>query len=158
MKTLAQLSFFLILLTSMAWAGPEEEVGQVLDDFHKAASEADGERYFGHFAPGGVFIGTDIEERWSLAEFQAYAKPHFSQGRGWTYLPVTRHIYVAADGQTAWFDEILQNEKYGATRGSGVLVLEAEGWKLAQYHLTVPVPNELLLDVVEMIQKQGRQP
>ena len=89
-----------------------------------------------------------------MAEFRAYAEPHFSQGRGWTYSPVSRHIALAADGQTAWFDEILKNEKYGATRGSGVLVLEAGVWKVAQYHLTVPVPNELLLEVVEMIKKQ----
>jgi hypothetical protein len=37
------------------------------------------------FAPDGIFIGTDATERWTVAEFKAYAKPHFDKGRGWTY-------------------------------------------------------------------------
>ncbi len=142
-----------LLAITQAFA-QEEQVSAVLDDFHMAASEADSARYFGHFAPYAVFHGTDITERWTLHEFQSYAQPHFARGQGWTYLPTERHVYVAKDGLTAWFDEILVNEKFGETRGTGVLVLMDGAWKVAQYHLTLPVPNDLIYELVEMIQEQ----
>jgi hypothetical protein len=69
-------------------ASATEEIGELLDRFHKAASAARFDEYFGLFAPDGIFIGTDAEERWTLAEFKAYTKPYFDKGRGWTYLPV----------------------------------------------------------------------
>ncbi len=148
------LIFVLIFLSVPALSDPEADVGKVLDDFHKAASQADGPRYFGHFAKEGIFLGTDITERWTVAQFKAYAEPHFSRGKGWTYVPVSRHTYLAPDGTTAWFDEILKNEKYGMTRGSGVLVQQDGEWKVAQYHLTLPVPNDLIDDLVKMIESQ----
>lgn len=134
-------------------ASAASSVDAVLGDFHKSASEADGERYFGHFAKDGFFIGTDATERWNVEEFRKYADPHFKKGKGWTYHPKTRHIYYAKGGQTAWFDEMLTSESYGETRGSGVLVLENKEWKIAQYHLTVPVPNHMLGKVVKMIRQ-----
>ncbi len=130
----------------------QDAVKAVLDDFHRAASDADYARYFGHFAAESIFIGTDITERWTLEEFKAYAKPAFDAGRGWTYVPQERHVYLAKGGQTAWFDEILLNERFGATRGTGVLVVEDGLWKVSQYHLTLPVPNELIYDLVGMIE------
>ncbi len=133
----------------------QSDIEAVLDDFHLAASEADSERYFGHLAEESIFLGTDMTERWTKAEFQGYAEPHFSAGRGWTYVPQERHIYVGADGRAAWFDEILLNEKYGEVRGTGALVLEEDTWRIVQYHLTVPVPNDLLGTVVEMIRAQS---
>ena len=36
---------------------------------------------------------------------------------------LTHRGAVAADGKTAWFDEMLWNETYGTCRGTGVLVL-----------------------------------
>src|SRR6516162_8245242 len=55
----------------------EREVARELDDFHDAAAHADEARYFGHFAPDAVFLGTDATERWDLAAFGEYAHPHF---------------------------------------------------------------------------------
>jgi hypothetical protein len=140
-------------------------VWRVLDDFHDAASKADGVRYFACFAPGGVFIGTDSSERWTLDEFRAYAEPYFSKGKGWTYVPRAgrRHVDFSADGNVAWFDEILDNAKYGECRGTGVLVRVQTGgasnalgaWKVAQYSLSVPVPNDLMGDVVKLIRERG---
>lgn len=154
------LTFLLILLTvPMAYARPtevEQSVAAVLNDFHDAASKADGKRYFGHFTENGIFLGTDIKERWTVAEFQDYARPHFEKGRGWTYTAKSRNIYLSPDGKTAWFDEILLNEKFGETRGSGVLSKTENGWKVAQYHLTLPVPNELIEGLVKQI-KDGAQ-
>src|SRR5688572_14940434 len=51
------------------------EIGRVLDDFHAAAAASDLDRYFGHFAARGVFLGTDASERWDVAAFRAYAAP-----------------------------------------------------------------------------------
>ena len=155
------ISLFLLALvlvqTALAQSDEEAVVAAVLDDFHEAASKADGDRYFNHFAENAIFLGTDITERWTLEEFKAYALPYFDQGRGWTYVPQARHIYFSPDGNTAWFDEIVRNERFGDTRGSGVLVKEADQWKVAQYHLTLPIPNALIYKVVEMIEAQEEQ-
>ena len=118
-------------------------IARVLDDFHDAASVADGARYFGHFAEGGVFLGTDATERWTVEEFQAYARPYFSAGRGWTYVPTVRRVVVGPDGRAAWFDELLENASYGTTRGSGMLRKEDGRWKIALYDLSIPMPNAL---------------
>jgi hypothetical protein len=48
---------------------------------------------------------------------------------------------------------MLVNEKWGVCRGSGVLVRSSSGgeWKIAQYNLSVPIPNDLLPGVAEQI-------
>ncbi|MXX97361.1 MAG: nuclear transport factor 2 family protein [Rhodothermaceae bacterium] len=51
---------------------------------------------------------------------------------------------------------VLVNEKYGEVRGTGALVLQDDSWRIVQYHLTVPVPNDLLGTVVEMISAQSQ--
>ncbi|MCH6552394.1 MAG: nuclear transport factor 2 family protein, partial [Planctomycetes bacterium] len=99
----------------------EAQVAAVLDDFHDAASKGDGVRYFSHFAPEAVFLGTDATERWTVAEFREYAHPHFGAGEGWTYVPHDRHVMLSENGTLAWVDEKLTNEKYGELRGTGVL-------------------------------------
>ena len=124
----------------------EAAIDEVLTSFHVAASEASGDLYFSLFAEGAVFMGTDATERWSVDQFEAFAEPYFSQGRGWTYTKTERHISVSADGTTAWFDEILWNEAYGTCRGTGVLSLTDNGWRIAQYNLSIPIPNDLTRD------------
>jgi ketosteroid isomerase-like protein len=131
-----------------------QEVNRTLDRFHQAAADADAKTYFGLFSENGVFIGTDASERWTKAEFQAYAAPHFSKGKGWTYSPKSRHVGVSPKGDYGWFDEILENKHYGTCRGSGVLVWEKDGWKISQYHLTIPIPNALAKNVVSLIRDQ----
>lgn len=136
-------------------AGEVAKIEAVLDDFHAAASDADEERYFGHLAESGVFLGTDATERWTKEEFRGYAHPHFAKGVGWTYHSTSRHVTVAADGRTAWFDELLHNAKYGECRGSGILQRYGEGWKIEQYNLTIPMPNELAGDFVARIREHA---
>lgn len=140
-------------LTKWDTSADPEAVAAALDDFHDAASAADEARYFAHFAQGGVFIGTDATERWTVEEFRAYAHPYFSQGKGWTYRATSRHVDFSQDGRTAWFDEMLFNEKWGVCRGSGVLVRgsSAAPWKIAQYNLSVPIPNDLLPEFADRI-------
>jgi hypothetical protein len=131
------------------------EARATLDDFHAAAAAADGGRYFGHFATDGVFLGTDATERWTVEAFRAYAKPHFDAGKGWTYRATERHVDVDAGGAYAWFDEALDNAKLGACRGSGVLRREGGKWMVVQYNLTIPIPNDLALDVAAQIRRHG---
>ncbi len=136
----------------------QKDVGKALDSLHESAAKADFKRYFDLFHPEAVFIGTDASERWDLATFKAYAKPHFDAGRGWTYKAGVRHIHFSADKRIAWFDEILESANYGTCRGTGVLVKGAKAgeWLLMQYHLTIPVPNALAKDLVDRIKNQGK--
>ncbi|MFQ5569421.1 MAG: nuclear transport factor 2 family protein [Rhodothermales bacterium] len=136
---------------AQATTDDEKAVSLVLDALHQAASDADGDRYFSLYAENAIFLGTDASERWTLEEFKAYANPYFDQGRGWTYLMESRYIYLSSDKNTAWFDEILSNANFGTCRGSGVLIKIGDTWKVAQYHLTLPVPNSLIRQVAEMI-------
>ncbi len=129
-------------------------VAAALEDFHIAASTADGPRYFRHFAPDAIYMGTDATERWTVGEFREFVEPYFSKGRGWTYVSRERHTFVAPGGQTAWFDELLDNESYGLTRGTGAFVRTDAGWRMTQYHLTIPVPNDLARTLVDLIRKQ----
>lgn len=131
--------------------GAEAEVAAVLDDFHAAAGAADFDRYFGHFASGGVFLGTDATERWTVERFKAYARPYFRPGGGWTYRPRARHVSFTPDGHTAYFDELLDNAGLGEVRGSGVLVRQNRAWKVAQYNLSIPIPNALADSVVGIV-------
>ena len=82
-------SVCLALLDPVACTEPRKpkaaDVDSVLDDFHHAAAAADEERYFAHFAPEGVFLGTDASERWTVEQFRRYAQPHFDKGDGWHY-------------------------------------------------------------------------
>lgn len=141
----------LVAACSEPEAPQEGDVWAALDAFHHAASVADGEAYFSLFAENGVFLGTDKSERWPVEEFQAYAAPIFAKGQGWTYVMSERHIDFAPDGKTAWFDELLQNEAYGTSRGTGVLIKTSTGWKITQYHLTFPIPNALAGEITKQI-------
>jgi hypothetical protein len=133
-------------------ARASRDVAAVLDDWHDAAANADEARYFGHFAPEGVFLGTDASERWDVAAFRAYAHPRFAEGRAWTFHATSRHVTLSADGRIAWFDESLATERLGPARGSGVLVKEASGWAIAQYNLALTVPNERFADVKRLLE------
>ena len=154
MRILSTLLLVSGLAIVSAVAADTDAVSSVLDDFHSAASAADEERYFSHFTPEAVFLGTDASERWTVAEFREYAHPHFSEGRGWTYVATERHVMFSPDGRLAWFDETLRNEKYGETRGTGVLHKTGQGWKIAHYSLTLLVPNERAQAVVAVIRAE----
>lgn len=133
-----------------------DDAGATIDALHAAASRADGPAYFALFAPRAVFVGTDSKEHWDIAAFRAYAEPFFSRGQGWTYEPYDRHLALSDSGDVAWFEERLHNAKYGETRGSGVLVRDGGRWLIAQYVLSIPVPNELAPEVVERIRTAAR--
>lgn len=146
---------WLILLTGLvghsATGSEREAVDNVISSLHKFAAQANYESYFAQYDKNAIFIGTDASETWTLEEFKHYAKPVFDRGSGWTYVPKDRHIYFSAAQDVAWFDELLDNASLGLTRGTGVLVKTPEGWKFTQYHLTIPIPNDIADDVASQI-------
>jgi uncharacterized protein (TIGR02246 family) len=143
-------------------ARDEKAVETVLDGWHAAAAAADETRYFDRFAPDGVFLGTDATERWTVEEFRRYAHPHFAKGKAWSFRAVSRHVTFSENGAVAWFDEALDTPNLGPARGSGVLVRIAGEWKIAQYNLSIPIPNELAKDfkrrIEEFLALPGRTP
>ena len=129
-------------------------VDSVLTRLHRAAAEGAWQEYFALYAPEAVFLGTDAHERWELAAFRRYA----AASQGWTYQPSERHVFVAPTGRAAWFDERLQNDSYGETRGTGVLLKGPAGWRVVQYNLSLPIPNELAGEVVARIRGASTPP
>ncbi|MBM7112710.1 nuclear transport factor 2 family protein [Archangium primigenium] len=137
---------------------PLAAVNAVLDDWHRAAAEAHEARYFGHFTPDAVYLGTDGTERWTRDAFRVWARPYFQAGQAWNFTPSARRVTFAPGGAVAWFDEALATTNMGPARGSGVLVKQGGGWKIAQYNLSVPIPNALLPDFKARIEAHGQPP
>ena len=127
------------------------QLDSVLDRFHQAAAEADFDGYFSLFTKNGVFLGTDATERWTVEQFKDYAKPHFDRGKGWLFEPYHRSFQYVPGASHVPFDELLESEPFGQCRGSGVLKMEAGEWKVELYHLTIPIPNECAVSVVDLI-------
>jgi len=123
---------------------PEAEVAAMLDRLNVASSSADGQAYFALFAPDARFVGTDPNEHWTMTQFHAFADPYFARGRAWSFPATDRTITIApiACRCIAWFEERLESATYGPTRGSGVLRLTDDGWKIEQYVLSFAIPND----------------
>ena len=128
-----------------------------LDAWHLAAAQCDEGRYFGLMTENALFLGTDPEERWTRAEFQAWAAPFFQRGRAWTFKAVRRRLVKSPEGGVVWFEETLDTPNLGPARGSGVLVKEGRGWRIALYDLSVPIPNALFKDVRALLEKAPRK-
>lgn len=147
------MSLLALSLAVALQSAPEAEAAAVVDRLHELASAADGPAYFDLFTPDARFVGTDGGERWGVEAFKAYAMPYFSQGKGWTYHPRDRVVTMLAlpCQCVASFDELLDNDAYGVTRGSGVLVRTEAGWKIQQYVLSYVVPNDVAREVTALI-------
>ncbi|WP_252739026.1 nuclear transport factor 2 family protein [Colwellia sp. D2M02] len=138
-------------LTSTSEKNTQQRINEVLDSFHQAAGQADATRYLALLTPNAVFLGTDASERWNKAQFSEFVTPHFTRGDGWLYQSVERNITLLANADVAYFDELLTNDSYGLCRGSGVLMKTSNGWKIAQYSLSVPLPNPIAKQLIEQI-------
>ena len=128
-------------------------IDEVLDEFHAAAAAADEQRYFRTLSDSMVFLGTAPGERWEEAAWRDFVHSYFSKGKGWTYVPSERSVVISQDGQVAWFDETVTNDQLGACRGTGVLRHEQGAWRIAQYNLMIPVPDELALELVAKVRE-----
>lgn len=129
----------------------KNEIGQMLDNWHLAAAQANFEGYFGYMAEESIFIGTDATENWTLTAFKEFSKPYFDRGKAWSFTAVQRNIYLSSDGNTAWFDELL-NTQMKLCRGSGVVKKVNGEWKIAHYVLSIAIPNENVNEVVKLKQ------
>jgi len=143
--------FYFLSFSVFSTENTEQDVANTLDEFHRAASNAEGDRYFSLLTDNAVFMGTDPTERWTKLQFKQFAMPIFNQHRGWLYVVKQRNITLIADKKSAYFDEVLENSNYGLCRGSGVLILTPSGWKIAQYNLSLPIPNDIAKAVVAQI-------
>jgi len=54
--------------------------------------------------------------------------------------------------------EALATPNLGPARGSGVLLRKNGVWKIAQYNLSVPIPNALMDEVKQRIEDQAKKP
>jgi len=144
--------YAIIALTSLMGtyihADDKQDVSTVLNSYHSAAAEADWNTYFSLTSDDFVFLGTDVNERWDKPSFKGFA----SQTKGWIYHLRDRNINFTPDGNSAWFDEVLDSLNYGTSRGTGVLIRTNNGWKISQYHLTFPIPNDLAAEFTQQIQ------
>ncbi|WP_188109802.1 nuclear transport factor 2 family protein [Pseudohalioglobus sediminis] len=151
------LTLLACLLPNLLMAS-EVDIAAALDRFHAAATAADEDAYLAEVTDNMVFLGTDASERWQGQAWRDFVHQHFSEGQGWEYRLQRRHITLSADGASAWFDELLDNDQLGLCRGSGVLVKDASGWKISQYNLSMPVPNEMILGVARDIASDTSTP
>ena len=147
------MSLLAIILAGAIQATPEAQVAAVLDQLNAASAAADADAYFALYARDARFVGTDAGEHWTLEELRTYVAPHFARGNGWSY-PATSRVITIAPIECrciAWFEERLTNESYGRTRGSGVMRLTDDGWKIEQYVLSLAVPNDLASPIARII-------
>jgi ketosteroid isomerase-like protein len=133
----------------MAQENSKQELDKLINNWHKAASEADFETYFGILADDGVFIGTDASENWQNDDFRAFSKPYFDKGKAWSFTTIERNIFVDESDNFAWFDELLDT-RMEICRGSGVLQKEDGQWKIKHYVLSITIPNEQVDHVSEL--------
>ena len=113
---------------------------KVTNSWHKAAAEARFDDYFNALTEDAVFIGTDATENWDKKAFQTFAKPYFDKGKAWNFKSLERHVFVAKDNKTVWFDELLSTQMK-ICRGSGVVVKVGNEWKIQHYVLSMTIPN-----------------
>ena len=127
----------------------KKNINKTLDLWHNAAAEANFDNYFNLMTKDGVFIGTDATENWQNEAFKTFSKPYFNKGKAWSFTAVDRNIYVYDNQKIAWFDELLDTQMK-LCRGSGILKLEDNQWKVAHYVLSIAIPNENVSEVVKL--------
>ena len=138
------ITFLILLITSFSSIAQnnKDSINNSLDQWHKAASDADFKAYFNLMTSDAIFIGTDATENWNIDAFKAFSKPYFDKGKAWSFTAINRNIYLDPSSKTtAWFDEHL-NTQMGICRGSGVMKKDDGVWKIKHYVLSIAVPNE----------------
>jgi hypothetical protein len=146
-------SLILLAFTTLNFAqkanNKTAQIVDLLDKWHADAANVKFESYFNALHDESIYIGTDATENWTKKEYMAYAKPHFDKGKAWSFTALERNIYFSADKKMAWFDELL-NTQMKICRGSGVLILTKNGWKIKHYVLSMTIPNDNTREVVKI--------
>ncbi len=144
-----KLLLTLVLITQLSFAQDKQTINTILDNWHKAAAQANFNAYFDVLHEQSIYIGTDATENWTKPQFIAFAKPYFDKGKAWNFTVLERNIYFSKDGKTAWFDELL-NTQMKICRGSGVLVKVKNTWKIKHYVLSMTIPNDNTNEVIKV--------
>jgi hypothetical protein len=131
-----------------------KQVNTFVDAWHDDAANAR-MAYFDKIAPDGVYIGTDKTELWHKDAFKAWAKPYFDKKSAWAFKAVKRNVYTSADGNTVWFDELLDTQM-GPCQASGVLRKTGRGFEIEHYQLSMAVPNEVGASVTKLIAEREK--
>ena len=143
---------FLLIISCASTKNSDQqktEISTVLDNWHKAAADANYDNYFDTMSDESIYIGTDATENWNKKQFQAFAKPYFDKGKAWNFKAIERNIYFSKNGKNVWFDELLSTQMK-LCRGSGVMVQENGQWKIKHYVLSMTVPNDNVDEVVKI--------
>jgi len=161
MKNIAKniLTICLLSICSFTIAQTTQEktiINSTLDNWHKAASEANFETYFNLMSTDGVFIGTDATENWQNKAFKAFSKPYFDKGKAWSFTAIERNIYTNKTNDFAWFDELLDTQMK-ICRGSGVLEKVNGEWKIKHYVLSIAIPNDNVNEIVKIKESSDNQ-
>ncbi len=127
------------------------EINQMLDRWHGLAAVGD-TSYFDFFDEDSFYLGTDAKEVWSMQEFKDFALPHFRRGSAWNFKKKSRNVYLGRYGHYAWIDERLDTWM-GLCRGTAVLEKQEQGWMIMHYSLTVLVPNKIIKDYINLLDK-----
>jgi hypothetical protein len=131
---------------------PTETVHQFMDNWHKAAATADENVFFGSMTAQGVYLGTDKTEKWTRDEMAKWADEYFQEESAWSFTATERDVYFSEDEKTAWLNEKLDTWM-GVCKGTAVLVLKENGWKIALYDLSVTIDNDKMDAFLELTNK-----
>ncbi len=131
---------------------PTETINQFMDNWHKAAATANEKVFFGSMTEDGVYLGTDKTEKWTRDEMAEWANEYFQEESAWSFTATERDVYFSEDGNTAWLNEKLDTWM-GVCKGTAVLVLKPEGWKIALYDLSVTIDNDKIDQFLELIKE-----
>ena len=150
MKKLAIL-FTFILTAGFAQAQKAEVkmLNTFMDDWHKAAAEANSEGFYGKMAEESIYIGTDAMERWLRDELKAWAQKAFERDVAWDFNPIERNWHFLGN-DIAIGDEKLETWM-GICRATIVLKKLDGQWLIHHYHLAVTVPNEQIADFKKLL-------
>ena len=148
------LIFLLVLNFCLACQNKNEDqiitlLNQKIDAWHNAATNANYDDYFNFITDQGIFIGTDVSERWLKKDFSDFSKPYFDKGKAWSFTAKERTIRLNDKKNIAWFDEILDTWM-GDCRSTGVLSIKKGEWQLEHYQLSVTIDNELMPQFLEI--------
>lgn len=146
MKTL----FFFLIFPCLALGQLDTtEFNQMVDQWHTSAAKADSVYFFDFMHEEAVYLGTAPGERWTKQTFYTFAIPYFRRGQAWDFKAKSRHWNMSADGNTAWFDEVLETWMEEC-QSTGILVKENGEWQLIHYQLSVLIENEKIKQFIEL--------
>ena len=132
----------------------KEQINIFMDNWHKAAADANYDAYFNALDANSVYVGTAAEEVWSKTEFADFSKPYFDKGNAWDFKAISRNVHFMKNSNIVYFDELLDTWM-GECRGSGVIQINDNNeLKIKHYVLSVVIPNDKIKSVIKTLQQK----